>query len=202
MVPVEIRDVVLDWLRSGKDDANDIVDLPWEVKQLEPNLYVADHPKMPFTLLLSFGEGFIRLLAPMGLETFSMTKDEKLKVYHALLRLNAEINLMKFLLMGMNDDVYLAVDLDTSNLGKAEFNDALSALLVGLLSAVSALNLEEEFEALLKERVLAMVYERLRKGASREELLDFLVSRVGMPENEALTLLAEVLPEEQDRGYL
>ncbi|MEO2151684.1 MAG: DNA-binding protein, partial [Thermococcus sp.] len=95
-----------------------------------------------------------------------------------------------------------AVDLDTSNLGKAEFNDALSALLVGLLSAVSALNLEEEFEALLKERVLAMVYERLRKGASREELLDFLVSRVGMPENEALALLAEVLPEEQDRGYL
>nr|WP_240921696.1 DNA-binding protein [Thermococcus sp. 21S9] len=189
-------------MRSGKDDANDIVDLPWEVKQLEPDLYVAEHPKMPFTLLLSFGDGFIRLLAPMGLETFSMTKDEKLKVYHALLKLNADVNLMKFILMGMNDDVYLAVDLDTSNLGKAEFNDALSALLVGLLSAVSALHLEEEFEALLKERVLAMVYERLRKGASREELLNFLISRVGMPKNEALALLAEVLPEEPDRGYL
>jgi hypothetical protein len=157
---------------------------------------------MPFTLLVSFGDGLLRLLAPMGIETFSMTKDEKLKVYHTLLKLNAEINLMKFILVGMNDDVYLAVDLDTSNLGKREFNDALSALLVGLLSAVLALNLEEEFKALLRERVLAMVYERLHKGADREELLNFLISRVGMPRNEALALLSEVLPEEQDRDYL
>lgn len=199
---MEIEKTIIEWLRSGSDDANDIVDLPWEVRQLEPGLYIAEHPKMPFTLMVSFGDGFVRLLVPMGLETFSMTKDEKLKVYHALLRLNVEINLMKFLLMGMNDDVYLAVDLDTSNLDKAEFNDALSALLVGLLSAVSALNLEEEFEALLKERVLAMVYERLRNGASREELLDFLVSRVGMSKNEALALLSEVLPEESDRSYM
>jgi len=199
---VEVKEVVLEWLRSGNDDANDIVDLPWEVKEAGPNLYVAEHPRMPFTLLLSFGEGFIRLLAPMGLETFSMTKDEKLKVYHALLKLNADVNLMKFLLMGMNDDVYLAVDLDASSLGKEEFNDALSALLVGLSSAVSELNLEEEFAALLRERLLAMVYERLRKGASREELLNFLVSRAGMPKKEALALLSEVLGEEPDRGYL
>jgi len=199
---VEVKEVVLEWLRSGNDDANDIVDLPWEVKEAGPNLYVVEHPRMPFTLLLSFGEGFIRLLAPMGLETFSMTKDEKLKVYHALLKLNADVNLMKFLLMGMNDDVYLAVDLDASSLGKEEFNDALSALLVGLSSAVSELNLEEEFAALLRERLLAMVYERLRKGASREELLNFLVSRAGMPEKEALALLSEVLGEEPDRGYL
>lgn len=198
---MEVLEKVLEWLRSGNDDANDIVDLPWTVKQLEPNLYMAEHPRMPFTLLVSFGDGFIRLLAPMGLETFSMTKDEKLKVYHALLKLNAEINLMKFILMGMNDDVYLAVDLDSSTLGKKEFNDALSALLFGLLSAVSALGLESEFESLLRERVLAMVYERLRKGASREELLEFLVSKVGMPRKEALALLSEVLPEEDERGY-
>lgn len=198
---MEVLEKVLEWLSSGNDDANDIVDLPWTVKQLEPNLYMAEHPRMPFTLLVSFGDGFIRLLAPMGLETFSMTKDEKLKVYHALLKLNAEINLMKFILMGMNDDVYLAVDLDSSTLGKKEFNDALSALLFGLLSAVSALGLESEFESLLRERVLAMVYERLRKGASREELLEFLVSKVGMPRKEALALLSEVLPEEDERGY-
>ncbi|WP_297495697.1 DNA-binding protein [Thermococcus sp.] len=188
-------------MRSGNDEANDIIDLPWAVKQLEPNLYAAEHPRMPFTLLVSFGDGFIRLLVPMGLETFSMTKDEKLKVYHALLKLNAEINLMKFILMGMNDDVYLAVDLDSSTLGKKEFNDALSALLFGLLSAVSSLGLENEFENLLRECVLAMVYERLRKGASREELLEFLISKVGMPREEARALLSEVLPEEDERGY-
>ncbi|WP_297480729.1 DNA-binding protein [Thermococcus sp.] len=188
-------------MRSGNDEANDIIDLPWAVKQLEPNLYAAEHQRMPFTLLVSFGDGFIRLLVPMGLETFSMTKDEKLKVYHALLKLNAEINLMKFILMGMNDDVYLAVDLDSSTLGKKEFNDALSALLFGLLSAVSSLGLENEFENLLRECVLAMVYERLRKGASREELLEFLISKVGMPREEARALLSEVLPEEDERGY-
>ena len=197
---MELREQVLEWLRSGRDDAEDIVDLPWEIKTIEPGLYAAEHPKMPFTLLLSFGEGFLRLLVPLGLETFSLAKDEKLKVYHTLLKLNAEVNLMKFLLVGMNDDVYLAVDLDLKSLSKEEFNDALSSLLFGLLSAVSALGLEEEFQASLMERVVSMIYERLQRGATRKQLLEFLTARVGMEREEAERLLDQVIGAE-DVGY-
>jgi hypothetical protein len=193
---------ILDWLRAGRDDANDIVDLPWDVKQLEPNLFMASHPRMPFNLLVAFDEGFVHLLVPLGLETFSMAKDDKLKVYHALLRLNGEVNMMKFTLMGMNDDVYLAVDLDLKSLSKEEFNDALTALLFGLLTAVSALGLEEDFQRALQERVLAMVYERLQRGASRKQLLEFLTVRVGMNQRDAESLLDQVLKDDSDVAYM
>jgi len=200
---VETPETLLNWLRSGRDDANDIVDLPWEVRAVEPNLYIAEHPRMPFSLMLSFEEGFVRLLAPLGLETYTLSNDDKLKIYHALLRLNAEVKLMKFILAGMNDDVYLAVDLDLKSLGKDEFNDALSALLWGLLSAVSALNLEESFQRALEERVLAMVYERLQKGATKDDLLAFLTVKVGMPREEAEKLLQRILLGlEDEREYL
>ncbi|WP_297508376.1 DNA-binding protein [Thermococcus sp.] len=196
-------DQVLEWLRAGRDDAEDIVDLPWDVKELENGLYVASHPKMPFDLLVSFDDTFVHLAVPLGLETYSLSNEDKLKVYHTLLRLNGEINLMKFSLTGMNDEVYLLADLDLKSLTKGEFNDALTALLFGLLTAVSALGLEEEFKQLLMERIVAMVYERLQQGKKRKELLDFLVSRVGMERKDAEALLDELMGGgEGDIGYI
>ncbi|ASJ08166.1 DNA-binding protein [Thermococcus siculi] len=188
----DIETQVLEWLRSGNDEAQDIVDLPWSVQQIQPGTYVAEHPRMPFSLLVSFSEGFIHLVVPLGLETFSMVKDDKLKVYHTLLRLNEQVNMMKFTLSGMNDDVYLRVDLDKKTLGKEEFNDALTALLIGLLSAVSVLGLEEEFAQEVFDRIVGMVVERMQRGATREELMRFLTVKVGMSVEDAKALLDQV----------
>ncbi|NJE30106.1 DNA-binding protein [Thermococcus sp. 18S1] len=199
---------VLGWLKAGDDTAEDIVDLPWSVKEIQPNTYVAEHPRMPFSLLVVFSEGFIHLLVPLGLETFSMTNDDKLKIYHTLLRLNDQVNMMKFTLSGMNDDVYLRVDLDKKTLGKEEFNDALTALLIGLLSSVSALGLEEAFAQEIFDRIVGMVVDRVDKGASREELMKFLTVKVGMTVEDAKNLLDEVFAakrslegHEKDVGY-
>ena len=204
----DIENMVLEWLRAGNDKAEDIVDLPWSVKEMRPGMYVAEHPRMPFSLLVAFSEDFIHLLVPLGLETFSMTKDEKLKVYHTLLRLNDQVNLMKFTLSGMDDDVYLRVDLDKKTLGKEEFNDALTSLLIGLMSAVSELGLEEAFAREIFDRIVGMVLERVDHGASREELMRFLTVKVGMSVEDAKNLLDEVFAakkemEEQgkDVGY-
>jgi len=164
---------------------------------------------MPFSVLVTFSDEFVHLLVPLGLETFSMSKDDKLKVYHALLRLNDQVNLMKFTLAGMDDEVYLRVDLDKKTLGKEEFNDALTSLLIGLLSAISALGLEQAFQQEVFDRIVAMVLERLQKGATREELMRFLTVKVGMPEKDAKDLLdqifkvkKEVEEQERDIGYL
>ena len=103
----------------------------------------------------------------------------------------------------MNDDVYLRVDLDKSTLGKEEFNNALTALLICLLSAVSALGLEEEFEGEIFDRIVGMVVERMQKGASREELMRrFLTVKVGMSEKDASALLGQILQamNSQDSG--
>lgn len=206
MDDVEVR--VLEWLREGDDTAQDIVDLPWSVKEAQPGTYLAEHPRMPFSLLVMFSEGFVHLLVPMGLETFSMPNDEKLRIYHTLLRLNDQVHLMKFTLSGMNDDVYLRVDLDKKTLGKEEFNDALTALLIGLLSSVSALGLEEAFAREIFDRIVGMVLDRVDRGASREELMKFLTVKVGMTVEDAKNLLDEVFAakrslegHEKDVGY-
>ena len=204
----DIETQVLEWLKAGNDTAEDIVDLPWSIRRIGSGMYAAEHPRMPFSLLVTFSEDFIHLLVPLGLETFPMTKDEKLRVYHTLLRLNDQVNLMKFTLSGMDDDVYLRVDLDKKTLGKAEFNDALTALLIGLMSAVSALGLEEAFAKELFDRIVGMVLERVERGASRDELMKFLTVKVGMSVEDAKNLLDEVFAakkevEEQgkDVGY-
>jgi len=205
----EVESNVLGWLTAGKDDAQDIVDLPWSIQQLQPGTYVAEHPRMPFSLMVVFSEDFVHLVVPLGLETFSMSSENRLKVYHTLLRLNDQVHMMKFTLSGMNDDVYLRVDLDKKTLGKEEFNDALTALLIGLLSAVSALGLEEEFTQEVFDRIVGMVLERMQKGASREELMKFLTVKVGMTAEDAKALLDQVFEakrsmergDEGDVGY-
>ena len=183
---------VLWWLEAGDDTAEDLVDLPWSVREIRPNTYVAEHPRMPFSFLVVFSEGFVHLLVPLGLETFSMPNEDKLKIYHTLLRLNDQVNMMKFTLSEMNDDVYLRVDLDKKTLGKDEFNDALTSLLMGLLASVSALGLEEAFAREIFDRIVGMVVDRMEKGASRAELMRFLTVKVGMVAEDAKNLLDEV----------
>ncbi len=209
VVPVEdIEESILGWLREGDDSAPDIVDLPWVVNPVRDNVYLAEHPRLPFTLLLVFSDEFVQLVVPLGLETLSMSTGDRLRVYHTLLKLNDDINLLKYTLSGMNDEVTLRVDLDKKTLGKDEFNDALTVLLIGLQAAVTNLGLEEEFANEVFERLVGMVVSRLEKGATEEELMRFLTQKVGMPEKDAKELLntilqaqKETLSSSQDVGY-
>ncbi|WP_010480091.1 hypothetical protein [Thermococcus zilligii] len=194
---------VLEWLKAGRDDAEDIVDLPWSVKQVGENHYVAEHPKMPFLLNVLFMDGFVRLVVTSGIETIAMELRDRVKTYHTLLVLNERMNMLKFTLSGMNDEITLRVDLDEKSLGKEEFNDALTALLVGMNVLMDALGLTEVFQEAIFERLSMMIIERLQKGASEREIIDFLTRKVGMPESEARTLLSEIKKamKGEDRGY-
>jgi len=195
---------VLEWLKAGNDDAEDIVDLPWNVKQVGENHYVAEHPKIPFSLNVLFMDGFVRLAVPSGIETIAMRLEEKVKTYHTLLVLNERMNLLKFTLSGMNDEITLRVDLDEKSLGKDEFNDALTALLVGMNVLVDSLGLTQEFQEMVFERLALMVIERLQSGASEKEIIDFLTKKVGMKREEAEALLTDIKKavKEDERGYI
>ncbi|ASJ01286.1 DNA-binding protein [Thermococcus gorgonarius] len=195
---------VLEWLKTGKDDAEDIVDLPWSVKQVGENHYVAEHPKIPFLLNVLFMDGFVRLAVPSGIETIAMRLEDKVKTYHTLLVLNERMNLLKFTLSGMNDEIILRVDLDEKSLGKEEFNDALTALLVGMNILMESLGLTQEFQEMIFERLALMVLERMKNGATEKEIVEFLTKKVGMSKNEAETLLSELKKSvtEEERGYI
>lgn len=199
-----MTEAILEWLRTGRDEAEDIVDLPWEIKKVGENQYIAEHPKIPFLLNVIFADGFIRLAVPSGIETIAMRLEERLKTYHTLLVLNERMNLLKFTLSGMNDEIILRVDLDEKSLGKEEFNDALTALLVGMNVLMDSLGLTEEFQEAIFERLSMMIIERLQKGMSEAEIMDFLIKKVGMTKEEAKALLKEIkkaMSGEDERGY-
>ncbi|NJE30105.1 DNA-binding protein [Thermococcus sp. 18S1] len=196
----DIEAQVLEWLRSGSEDAEDIVDLPWNVSEIGEATYVAEHPKMPFTLVVAFSDEFVHLVIPTSLETYGMDEADKLYVYHTLLELNDRIHMMKFSLGRPNDVVNIRVDLDKKTLGKEEFNDALTALAIGLLSGVEALGLEEEFVERVFDRILYMLLERIEKGYTYEQLMEFLTVKVGLDEAGARRLLDSVLEATQGKS--
>lgn len=200
VVPVE----VLKWLEEGHDNARDIVDLPWKVTKKAEGIYLAEYPKIPFVLNIVITDEFVHLIVPLGLETVALELPERLKVYHTLLLLNDRLNLIKFCITGMNEEITLRVDLDRKTLGKGEFNDALTSLLIGLNQVIVALGLEEEFARAVFERVAMMVLERLEKGAKKEEILNFLVVKVGMDPRDAEEFLEKIIETKspkEDIGY-
>ncbi|WP_456367939.1 DNA-binding protein [Thermococcus sp.] len=195
---------VLEWLKAGRDDAEDIVDLPWNVKEVGKDHYIAEHPKIPFSLHVIFMDGFIRLAVPTGIETLAMRLEEKVKVYHTLLVLNERMNLLKFTLSGMNDEIVIRVDLDEKSLGKEEFNDALTSLLVGMNVLMDSLGLTQEFQEIIFERLALMVMERLQGGQSESEIIEFLTKKVGLSREDAEALLHDLKKaiKEDERGYI
>ncbi|WP_457752299.1 DNA-binding protein [Thermococcus sp.] len=143
--------------------------------------------------MVMFSNNFVHLIIPTSLETYGMDESDKLYVYHTLLELNERIYMMKFSLSKPNDSVNIRVDLDKASLSKEEFNDALTALAIGLLSGVSALGLEEEFVEKMFDRIIEMLLERIEKGYTYEQLMEFLTVKVGLDGKEAKELLDAVL---------
>ena len=184
---------VLSWLTEGKDDSPDIVDLPWKVDEIEMGVYYAEHPSVPMRLLVMFSRGFVHLIVPTTIEMEGMSDEEKLQIYETLMWLNDKVHMMKYSIGGENKQIRLRVDLDKSTLGKEEFNNALTALVIGVLVGVKALGIEEEFIQKVLSRIIMMLVYRIENGATEEELMDFLTNTVGMDVRDARDLLDAVL---------
>ncbi len=184
---------VLSWLTEGKDDSPDIVDLPWKVDEIEMGVYYAEYPSVPMRLLVMFSKGFVHLIVPTTIEMEGMSDEEKLQIYETLMWLNDKVHMMKYSIGGENKQIRLRVDLDKSMLGKEEFNNALTALVIGVLVGVKALRIEEEFIQKVLSRIIMMLVYRIENGATEEELMDFLTNTVGMDVRDARDLLDAVL---------
>ena len=183
---------VLSWLMEGDDNAKDIVDLPWKVDEVEKDIYLAEHPSVPMHLIVMFSENFVHLVVPTSIETGNLSDEEKLEIYRKLLTLNEGVHMMKFSISGENAQIRLRVDLDKSTLGKEEFNNALVALVIGVLAGVMALGIEEEFARKVLARIAIMLMDKMEKGATEEELLHFLTVTVGMDIRDAKDFLEQV----------
>ncbi len=198
-----ILDDIEKWLKEGSEDAQDLVDLPWNVER-DNNTLVAQHPKIPFILNVIEDENFIRLRVYTGIETAVEDIKERLRITRALMILNGGVDYLKFALEGINEEVVLQVDIGKKYFNKDIFEDSIASILTGMYMMVKALDMEEEFRDELFARLVGMVKDRLSDGASRDDLIKFLTNRVGLNKKDAEQVVDEIMKsmKENVKGYM
>lgn len=185
------KEEIVKWLTSGSDNSEDPVNLIWDVK-VDQNMITAEHPKVPFVLNILISNRIVRMNVHTGLETALLDPIQRLDISRKLLFLNDRTSLVKFVIRGINEEIVLTSELDLASISKEEFNDALTGLITALYLMIKEFKLEEEFNKQLAQRVILMVQERMKKGATKEDLLAFLINKVGMDEDSANKLLNEI----------
>ncbi len=190
----EVLSQIITWLKQGKPGADKLVDFPWEVEEKDNNTYIAIHPMFPIKIFIGCDEeiGVIRLQSILDVETISLNNDERLVLYHKLLKLNAS-PLTKFILVGDEDLPAIAIDLSTKTLGKDEFNDALALLLATVNASIKLLGLEEVYGSKLFIELLNLVKKHIEEGWGREKLIDYLVKNAKLKKEQAVEIVDSLL---------
>jgi len=187
-------DDILKWLSSGTDNASSLIDLKWNIKKAG-NYIALENNKIPFDILLYADDQkkSCSLIVRTGIETATIENQPRLTIYRTLLLLNQRIDMVKFMLDGINEEVVAREDFDLSVLTKDVLNTGLNTILAAFYLMVKALNMEDEFNSGVIERTAMMIKEMASAGKTKEEIKDYLVSSLGLNENDANKLISEVL---------
>lgn len=190
---------VIQWLASGDETSTNLVDIPWKVRDLDKFL-VLESDKVPFSLFLSFEEKIVKIFFRTGIETAVLENQPRLAIYRTLLLLNRQIDLVKFMLDGMNEEVVSRVDLELEGLSKVELNEGLNTLLSSIYLMIRALKLEEQFQAEITQRMVMMVQDMVSQGKSRDDIENYLVAKVGLSKEDAEILLNKLIGQTDNKN--
>ncbi len=184
---------IKEWLVQGTPDAQNLVDFPWEVEEIEEDTLKAVHPRFPveIDIICSDEAKNIRATVLTKLETIELDNPTRIKLYRRLLRLN-NMPMAKYVLYGENDAIGVAVDMSIFSLGKKEFNDALAFLVSALVAVAKEFGVEEAIYKEMAEELARLVSKHFEEGWSREKLVDYLTRIVGMSEKEAIEFLETI----------
>lgn len=189
--PSSVQDSVIQWLQtpgSGKS----LIDLEWSVKRTG-NIFIIQNEKVPFTILLVFGEKTMNLIVDTGIETAVLENQKRLTLYRSLLILNRQVELVKFMLDGMNENVFARVDIELEGVTRNIMDESLNTLLSALYLMVRALNLEDEFNKMVVDRMVDTINTMSSEGKSRDDIVKYLVEHVGFPQKDAERVVDEIL---------
>ncbi|MEL9998631.1 MAG: DNA-binding protein [Thermoplasmata archaeon] len=192
---MNIKDEIKKWLTSGSDSKEDVLDMVWSLKE-NNNLIIAEHPKIPFVLYIFIDEKFVRLMANTEVDTALLDPTERLDIYRKLLILNDRVNLVKYVISGTDEEIVLKADLDQGTFSKDEFKEAIEGIITSLYLMIKELNLEEEFNKMVNDRIVSMIQEKIKEGATESDLLLFLTKKVGLDKDSARKILDEIVKKE------
>lgn len=190
---MSLKEEVLSWLEKGNDTAIRLIDLPWDITEDDEHI-VLYNEHVPFQIYLVFKGNTLQIYMKTGIETAVLENTVRLSTYRTLLLLNNQVDLVKFMLTGMNEEVTARADLQTESLTKNEMNDGLNTLLSSLYLMVDALNLEDQFNKKIIERMLLMIRDFQNEGKSRDQIKGFLTAKLGIGEDDAEKILSQVMP--------
>ncbi|MCL4334488.1 MAG: hypothetical protein M1402_00085 [Candidatus Thermoplasmatota archaeon] len=186
-----VQESVLQWLQTPGNGKR-LIDLEWSVKKAG-NLYIIQNEKVPFTILLTFGDRTLNLIVDTGVETAILENQKRLTIYRSLLILNRQVELVKFMLDGMNENVFARVDMEIAGMTRDVLDEALNVLLSALYIMVKALNLEDQFNQMVVDRMVDTINTMTSEGKSRDDIVKYLVEHVGFPQKDAERVVDEIL---------
>jgi len=175
----------IDWLKQGDEDANTYLDIPWDVNTAKDghlDVIEAYHPKMPFSIRITMSKHYASMSIDMAYPTANLDLGYRLEIYSKLLEMNAMFNLIKACVKEEDKGIILMVDLDLECVNRIEFNDALTLLIVGCHYVVEMLGIEERVSNYMREQTTIITNNKIASGESREQIMDYLLHRVGLDE--------------------
>ena len=189
------KEEILKWFREEKKDSDLLIDKKWIVQEEEGgNAVFAQMDELPFGIGVEFIGDFADLILYSGIETATVSKDERLDLYRKLLILNDENHMVKATLAGRNDEIALRTDLDLKSLGKEEFNDAIVSIIVGAVEIQKILGIQGEDEEEETQRIIEFVLNALQTK-SKEEVVQMLIDKTGMEEKDAKEIVDRIQKE-------
>ena len=185
---------IIKWLTESKD-TDLLVDKKWVVQESEDGRMVfAKLDELPFGIGIEFIDHYAQLILFTGIETATMSKDERLEIYRKLLILNDENHLAKATLAGRNDEIAIRTDLDLKSLSREELNDAIVSIVVGAVALQDILGIKGDDEEEEAERIIEFVLDALQTK-TKDEVIDMLVEKTGMKKEDAKEIVEKVQKE-------
>ncbi len=183
---------VVSWLEE-ENGGKRLVNQKWEVTPLEgTDVIMATTEGLPFSIGIEVTEKFVNLVIYTGIETAVLPNQERLKLYRDLLLLNNENQMMKFLIAGREETIGIRVDLDVMTLGKLEFNDALSSLIIGAETLRAVLSTDQnQSQEEGADKIEEIIAAELESGRSADSVINDLVS-AGMSKEDATAIVKEI----------
>ena len=183
---------VIGWLEE-ENGGKRLVNQKWEISPIEDSdIIMASTEDLPFSIGIEVTDRFVNLVIYTGIETAVIPNQERLKLYRDILLLNNENQMMKFLLAGREETIGIRVDLDIMSLGKTEFDDALSSLIIGAEALRTALSSDSNDTDKDKENdIVNIISSELESGRSADSIINDLVS-AGMQKEDAVAIVKEI----------
>lgn len=202
---MDTKNTIISWLAAGDVNSDKLIDLAWDVTT-HGDYLILGNKEVPFKIHLLFSKDTLKIFMRTEIETAIIDNEARLALYRTLLILNRQIDHVKFMLAGINEEITLRVDLPLDNIEKDKIEMSFNLLLTALYLMANTLHIEEEFNQKILDWMFKMIGEFMKEGKTKKDIEKILVGKIGIGEKDAAEIIRQVYPaagstEAEDRLY-